>query len=57
VTGLEPGTNPPIGQQKARELGELIHLEPGGSRCYEIDLELMDDEKQINELTDQINNL
>ncbi len=34
VTGLEPGTNFPVGQKAAREAGQLIYLEPGESRDY-----------------------
>lgn len=41
VTGLEPGTNPPIGQAKAREQGNLIYLEPGECRTYDIDMEVV----------------
>lgn len=41
VTGLEPGTNPPIGQAKARKEQTLIFLEPGDSRKYQLDLELI----------------
>lgn len=40
VTALEPGTNPPFGQKKARELGKLIFLEPGEVRNYEIEMEV-----------------
>ena len=36
VVGLEPGTNPPIGQSKAEEKNQLNYLEPGESRAYEI---------------------
>ena len=32
VTGLEPGTNPPIGQAKARKEKQLIFLAPGEIR-------------------------
>lgn len=38
VIGFEPGTNPPIGQSKAKENKQLIYLEPGESRDYEISL-------------------
>ncbi|MDR3716847.1 MAG: aldose 1-epimerase family protein [Puia sp.] len=41
VTGLEPGTNAPIGQAKARELKELILLEPGESRTYDLEIEVL----------------
>ena len=57
VTGLEPGTNPPIGQQKAREQGELVIIQPGDSTHYEIDIDVLDNEADINELKDHINNL
>ncbi|RYF89356.1 MAG: DUF4432 family protein [Chitinophagaceae bacterium] len=38
VTGLEPATNPPIGQTKARKQNELILLEPGETRRYELEI-------------------
>lgn len=40
VTGIEPGTHPPIGQAKAREQGTLIMLEPGETRLYELEIKL-----------------
>ena len=40
VTGLEPGTHPPIGQAKARENGSLIWINPGESKTYEVVLEV-----------------
>lgn len=40
VTGLEPGTHHPIGQQKAREDLNLIFLEPGESRKYELEVQV-----------------
>ena len=42
VTALEPGTNPPIGQKKAREQGELILLEPGETRTCGLEMEIME---------------
>jgi len=55
VTGLEPGTHPPIGQAKAREAGTLIFLEPGESRKYNLEIEVQTDQENIrnflNELT------
>ncbi len=41
VTGLEPGTHPPIGQAKARQEGTLIFLEPGESRVYELEIAVL----------------
>ncbi|MFN8347559.1 MAG: aldose 1-epimerase family protein [Spirosomataceae bacterium] len=41
VTGLEPGTNPPIGQAQARAQDTLIHLAPGETRTYDLELEVI----------------
>ena len=53
VTGLEPGTNPPIGQAKAREQNELIFLEPGETRIYNLEIEVLDEEAKIKLLLQQ----
>lgn len=50
VTGLEPGTNPPIGQALAREQNSLIQLAPGESRTYNLEVEVLNDRERINEL-------
>jgi len=47
VTGLEPGTNPPIGQAAARRQKKLLHLAPGKSRTYELEITALTDEKEI----------
>lgn len=47
VTGIEPGTHPPIGQAKARKQNELIFLEPGESRTYDVTLEVLNNEMDI----------
>ena len=49
VTGLEPCTNPPIGQALAREQNSLIQLAPDESRIYNLELEVLDDNTRINE--------
>ncbi|OHB58368.1 MAG: DUF4432 domain-containing protein [Planctomycetes bacterium GWF2_42_9] len=49
VTGLEPGTNPPIGQNKAREQKQLIYLEPGESRIYELKISVLTEQNHIQE--------
>jgi hypothetical protein len=41
VTGLEPATHPLIGQAKAREQGTLIILEPGETREYDLEMEVL----------------
>ena len=48
VTGLEPGTNPPIGQAKAREKKELIFIQPGETRCYSLQIDVLGKQDEIN---------
>ncbi len=50
VTGIEPGTHPPIGQAKARAEGSLLFLEPGESRSYEVNLDVLTDQSTIDNL-------
>ena len=49
VTGLEPGTNPPVGQAMAREQDRLLHLDPGKSRTYQLEFRVLTDEKDIRQ--------
>ncbi len=59
VTGLEPGTHTVIGQAKARETNELIFLQPGEKKVYDLELEVINDELRIKEFlknNNQINN-
>ena len=49
VTGLEPGASRPYGQAKARARNELIFLNPGERRVYDLELEVLTDKKEINE--------
>lgn len=53
VTGMEPGTNPPIGQANARAKKELIFLEPGEARQYNIEIEVINHEAGIKRLIQQ----
>lgn len=48
VTGLEPGTNPPIGQATARQKNELIMIAPGERREYDLEIEVLYDKKEID---------
>ncbi len=48
VTGLEPGTNPPIGQAKARLDNTLIHLAPGEKRVYDLEIEILNNKEAID---------
>jgi galactose mutarotase-like enzyme len=43
VCALEPGTNPPIGQNKAREQNQLIMLQPGEKRRYQLEFSILSD--------------
>lgn len=45
VIGLEPGTNPPIGQSRARREQELLFLSPGETRKYELEIEVLQNNK------------
>lgn len=49
VTGIEPATNFPIGQAKARAQNELSYIAPGESRMYDIEMEVLEDDKTIRE--------
>ena len=53
VTGIEPGTNPPIGQAKARAQNELIFLKPGETRNYNVEIEVLSQEAGIKQLLQQ----
>ena len=45
VVGLEPGTNPPIGQSRARRQNELIQLAPGETRNYDLEIEVFNNKQ------------
>ena len=47
VTALEPGTNPPIGQDRARAEKNLVYIQPGKSKTYQLDIEILTDPKAI----------
>ncbi len=53
VTGLEPGTHPPIGQAKARQEKTLIMLEPGETKQYVLDMDIVSDNDEIKTMLDQ----
>jgi hypothetical protein len=50
VTGIEPGTNPPYGQNKARENKTLIEIAPRKSRTYDLEICVLNEKNLINEL-------
>jgi hypothetical protein len=43
VTGLEPGTHPPVGQSNARKEGTLQFLEPGEKKVLKLELKVIKD--------------
>jgi galactose mutarotase-like enzyme len=47
VCALEPGTNPPIGQKKAKEQNTLIMLEPGQTRTYQLNMQVLTHSESI----------
>jgi hypothetical protein len=50
VTAIEPATNPPIGQAKARAEGTLIQLAPGESRQYDLCINVLTNQDEIEQL-------
>ena len=57
VTGLEPGTNPPIGQAKARELQTLLFIAPGERRNYDLEIEVLYEEEAIHKFLNKVADL
>ncbi len=49
VTGIEPGTNPPIGQAAARKQNQLVMLAAGETREYDLELEILADAQSIHD--------
>jgi uncharacterized protein DUF4432 len=47
VTGLEPGTNFPVGQEIAKKQKKLIYLSPGESRTYDLQIEVLTGKNDI----------
>lgn len=50
VTGVEPGTHPPIGQSMARKQNELIFIVPGQTRSYDVRINVLNDEARIRDV-------
>lgn len=55
VTGLEPGTNPPIGQAKARKQNTLLFLSPGERKAYDLNIEVLNNQSQIKKFLENNN--
>jgi Domain of unknown function (DUF4432) len=56
VTGLEPGTNPPIGQAAARASQQLLMLEPGETKKYDVELTVLNNVETVRQFVDQFQN-
>jgi Domain of unknown function (DUF4432) len=54
VVALEPTTNTLGGRHEARRRGELVHLDPGESRDYELELGVEQGEEGIARLSDVV---
>lgn len=50
VVGLEPGTNPPIGQNQAKKQKTLTMLKPGKAKTYQLKIEVLTTQKQLKAL-------
>jgi hypothetical protein len=47
VVGLEPGTNPPIGQSRARKEQQLIELLPGEQKIYDLEIRIFKNRESL----------
>jgi hypothetical protein len=56
VTGLEPGTHPPIGQAAARASQQLLMLAPGETKIYDVELEVLNEQHSILQFLDRFVN-
>jgi len=54
AVGIEPSTNRPAGRLDARERGELIILEPGETRQYDLELGALDGEAAIAAFAERV---
>jgi hypothetical protein len=57
TVGIEPSTNRTGGRLDARERGELIVLEPGESRTYDLELGALDGQEAIGRFAKRVNAL
>ncbi len=57
VTGVEPGTSYPTGRRNERQAGRVPKLEPGESRRFCIDYELLTAADRVSETTREIEGL
>jgi hypothetical protein len=53
VCGIEPGTNPPTGQNAARKERKLVKIRPGQSRTYDVELSVLTDRDEIGKFLEK----
>lgn len=56
VTGLEPGSNPPIGQKQARSEGTLRFIQPSETLTYDMTIEIVTGKEAIEQRLQTIPN-
>jgi hypothetical protein len=54
VVGLEPSTNHTYGRLESRQRGELIVLEPGETREYDLELGALDGQEALDEFAERV---
>ena len=57
AVGIEPSTNRTAGRLDARERGELIYLEPGEKRAYDLELGALEGSEGIDEFSERIESI
>jgi hypothetical protein len=57
AVGIEPSTNRTAGRLDARERGELIELQPGEKRTYDLELGALDGEEEIERFAIRVEKL
>ena len=57
VVGIEPSTNRTAGRLDARERGELIELEAGEKRTYDLELGALEGEHKVNGFAARVTSL
>jgi hypothetical protein len=57
VVGVEPSTNRTAGRLDARERGELIELQPGEKRAYDLELGALDGGEEIGAFASRVEKL
>jgi len=57
VVGIEPSTNHTTGRMDAKEHGELITLQPGETRVYDLELGALEGSAEINAFASRVSAL